>query len=158
VNAATLLAEIEEAFPRVEMPKSKAIVEHAEGCIRCGMLAEDIESYRDKPLDQAFFRSIHQELSLLSASGWAWLLPHYLPYCLQPEVLAGGSEVEYFVYNMCPHESSEEGSLAHLSALKPQQLACAIHFLEFLQAHSHWAEYCPTEIEAGLRCLRATNA
>jgi hypothetical protein len=122
------------------------------------MLAEDIEDYRGKSLDEEFFRFVHQELSLLSPSGWCWLLGHYLPYCLTPEVLANGTEVEFLVYNLCPCEASDGSTLEHLASLNQQQLACLTHFLEFLQAHPYWAEYCPTEIEAGLVRVRAINA
>jgi hypothetical protein len=40
---------------------------------------------------------MHQEMTCLSARGWSWALPHYLPFCLTPEAEYNRMETEFLI-------------------------------------------------------------
>jgi hypothetical protein len=84
MNASDLLTEVRAVFPLVEMPAQRDLRVHSDGCAQCGYLSEYLDERRGHIVDGPVIRYMHQEMSCLSARGWAWALPHYLPYCLTP--------------------------------------------------------------------------
>ena len=158
VNTEDLLAEMQTAFPPLDMPIETELRFHAEGCDHCAFLARDLAELRGKPIGGAAIRHMHQEMSCLSAKGWAWALPHYLPFCLTPEAEYNQMETEFLVYNLSPEEQFKAETLQRLSLLSSRQVRCLIHFVEWLQVHPSWSVYFPAEIEKALEFLHALDA
>jgi len=158
MNTNELLAEIQSVFPHVEMPINAELRFHPEGCLHCDYLAQDLEEMRGKPVDGNVIRHLHQEMSCLSAKGWAWALPHYLPFCLTPEAEYNQMETEFLVYNLGPDEKFRTETLQRLSLLSATQLSCLVHFIEWLQAHPKWSEYCPADLSKAREFLRGIDA
>ncbi len=153
-----LLAEIRVAFPPQEMPSSVDLRFHPEGCIDCDFLAEDLEAFRGKPIDGAAIRCLHQELSSLSARGWAWALPYYLPFCLTPEAQYNQMEIEFLIYSLGPDEQFKADTLKRLSLLSSLQVRCLIQFVQWLKVHPFWSEYFPEELDKALKFLDEIDA
>lgn len=145
-----LLAEIKIAFPPVAMPRNADLRFHRVGCYHCDYLAQELEERREKPFDGPVVRLLHQEMSCLSAEGWAWALPYYLPFCLTPEAEYNQMETEFLIYNLAPKKEFEADTRAHLSALSRQQVECLVHFIQWLKTHPKWSTYCPNEIDEAL--------
>lgn len=152
-----LLAEIHAAFPPVEMPSEAELRYHAEGCFQCDYLASELASLRGKPIDGAVIRHMHQEMSCLSAKGWAWALPHYLPFCLTPEAEYNRMETDFLVYSLGPEEQYRQETRERMSLLNARQVKCLISFVEWLREHPHWGEFFPEEIEEASRFLHALD-
>jgi hypothetical protein len=85
METSKVLGEIRAAFPELPMPAERELRFHSDGCDQCAYLSEYLHENRNKPVDGPIIRYMHQEMSCLSAKGWAWALPHYLPFCLTPE-------------------------------------------------------------------------
>jgi hypothetical protein len=145
-----LAREIREVFPVLRMPPELDLRFHRDGCPHCQYLSEYLDRRRDQPVELEMFRYMHQELGCLSAQGWAWMLPHFLPHCLTPGALYTQMETEFLLYNLAPTGEYEEETRARLSALDAGQLRCLLHFVQWMQAHPVWSEYCPTEIARAL--------
>ena len=144
---AALLAEIKDVFPPVAMPAKSRLCFHSLGCFHCDYLAKELEQCRGKPVNGSVIRLLHQEMSCLSAKGWAWALPHYLPFCLTPEAEYNQMETEFLIYNLAPGGKFEAETRDRLSSLSGQQLTCLVHFLDWLKNHPKWSTYCPSEID-----------
>ena len=142
-----LRAEMKAVFPPVAMPVNSRLRFHPEGCFQCDYLAKELEECRGKPVNGSVIRLLHQEMSCLSAKGWAWALPHYLPFCLTPEAEYNQMETEFLIYNLAPGGKFEAETRDRLSALSRQQLTCLVHFLAWLKTHPKWSTYCPSEID-----------
>ncbi|MDQ1814100.1 hypothetical protein RBA41_12360 [Massilia sp. CCM 9210] len=153
-----LLAEIRLAFPPVKMPRKSDLRFHREGCFHCDYLARDLDKFRGEPVGGAVIWVLHRELSSLSAKGWAWALPHYLPFCLASEAGYNQTETEFLLYSLAPLEKFEAETRVHLSALSRLQVTCLVHFVEWLKGHPHWSTYCPSEIEEALDFLKRMEA
>ena len=81
----TLSAEIRQFFSYVDMPIPEKLTLYNESSSESEYLIRDLEEYRGKPVSQDLLRGIHQELSLLSAEAFAWIMPYFLEYCLSAE-------------------------------------------------------------------------
>lgn len=149
-----LLKEIEQAFPFIEMPSNDELLFHSDNCKECKYLRNDIEKYRDKKITGKFIRLVHQELALLSAKAWEWLLPYYLRFCLTPEAEQNQMEIEYLVYNLSPKEEYKKDTILRLSFLSDIQILCLIHFLEWLFDDEYWGDFFKEDISAALTFLR----
>jgi hypothetical protein len=158
VTTESLLNEMKVAFPPTKMPSNQELRFHAKGCLQCEFLANDLDDFRGKTIDGAAIRHIHQEMSCLSAKGWAWVLPHYLPYCLTSEAEYNQMETEFLLYNLSPAKKFEADTRKRLSLLSQEQIKCLIHFVEWLQEHPHWSTYCPEEIKSAQEFLHAIDA
>jgi len=153
MDSRTLIAEIHAAFPKVDMPSKVDLRFHHDGCYQCNYLSEYLDQRRDQNVDGAVIRYMHQEMSCLSAKGWAWALPHYLPFCLTAEAEHNQLETEFLIYNLGPREEFKEDQRARLSALNQSQIRCLALFLEWLRLHPKWSEYCPADIARAARFL-----
>jgi hypothetical protein len=148
-----LLAEIRRAYPVVEMPKKRGLRFHAEGCVQCQYLSDYLDEHRGQPIDGEIIRYMHQEMSCLSAAGWAWALPHYLPFCLTPEAEYNQMETEFLIYGLGPRDEHKTEAKERLSALSDPQIDCLKSFLGWLSVHPKWSEYCPEDISRAERFL-----
>jgi len=149
-----LSAAIQAAFPVLEMPDEVELRFHPDGCWQCEALAQELVAVRGQAIDGDVIRNMHQEMSCLSAKGWAWALPYYLPYCLTAEAEHNVMETEFLVYSLSPAEPYKPEARQRLSLLNAQQIGCLIHFVEWLRVHPTWGEYCPDEIECAIAFLR----
>ena len=103
-------------------------------------LMRDLEELRGKPIDGVAIRSIHQELSLLSASTWRWLLPYYLIYCLTDEARYNRFETEFLIYNLGPSLEFQRDARKRLALLSKPQLACLRDFLKWCLEDEEWRD------------------
>ncbi len=158
MNEQALKNEIEHVFPFIEKPQGISISFHEDDCSQCGYLREDLSVYLDPELPMEGIRDIHQEMSCLSAEGWRWALPSYLRFCFTKEAVENGMETEYLIYNLSPAAKHEAETTERLSALSDDQISCLKHFLEWCKEHEYWAEYCPSEIEAGIEFVSKIRA
>lgn len=92
-------------------------------------LSDDyLDERRGHIVDGPVIRYMHQEMSCLSAKGWAWALPHYLPYCLTPEAEYNEMETEFLIYNFGCSDKYKDNMRTQLSCLTMRQLQCLILF------------------------------
>jgi hypothetical protein len=136
-----LLREIEKTFPKVEMPeRSELLLAQMKAVGDSDLLVRDLEELRGKLIDGAAIRSVHQELSFLSAATWRWLLPHYLSYCLTDEAAYNRFETEFLIYNLGPTLEFQRNTQKRLALLNKSQLACLIHFLKWCLEDEEWKD------------------
>jgi hypothetical protein len=158
MDTAELLAEIRVAFPVVGMPTRRELRFHPDDCAQCEYLSGYLDERRGQRVDGAIIRYMHQEMSCLSAKGWAWALPHYLPFCFTPEAEYNQMETEFLIYSLGPSDEYKNDTKVRLSALTPEQVRCLVHFLEWLNVHPRWSEYCPDDISRALAFVRELGA
>jgi hypothetical protein len=157
IEADDLLKEIRAAFPQVQMPTKRDLRFHPEDCFQCEHLSEYLDESRGKPVDGAIIRYMHQEMSCLSAKGWLWALPHYLPFCLTPEAEYNRMETEFLIYNLGPGDKYADDTKVRLSALAAPQVRCLVHFLEWLSVNPKWKDYCPEDLSRALQFVRGLS-
>ena len=146
MDTESLLHEIESEFPLVEMPPDIELSFHKIDCAQCEYLRNDLSEYRNKEITGKEIRSIHQEMSCLSAKAWRWILPHYLKFCLTPEAAYNTMETEFLIYNLGPDLKYQKDTLQRLSQLSKNQISCLIHFLDWCSNQYPWKDYCPEDI------------
>jgi hypothetical protein len=154
VDTQALLEEINAVLPPVPKPEGTAISFHESGCSHCEYLRNDLAQYTDSELSNEDIRSLHQEMSCLSARGWRWVLPSYLRRCLTQD-LYDPVETEFLIYNLGPSEEHDAETRERLALLSQQQVACLGNFLEWCRAHPHWSEYCGNDIERARVFIRS---
>jgi len=158
MNFESLIKEIETVFPFVEKPAGINISFHKIDCYQCLYLRQEMEKYPVSELPKAALRYIHDELSCLSAKGWAWVLPSYLRYCVKSNSTYDGVETEFLIYNLSPELKYQKETLNRLSALNKKQILCLFHFIEWCEKHEHWSSYCPEEILRAKQFLLSVKA
>ena len=149
--------EIASVFPDVEMPPKTAITFHRDACPECAGLAVDLEEYRGQIIGIQVIRIIHQELVHLSASGWRWILPYYLGYCLTPEAEYSQMETEFLIYALGPALEFQKVTIERLSCLNEKQIVSLIHFLGWCNDQDFWREYCQNDIQRAINFLATIN-
>jgi len=142
-------------LPPVPKPEGRDISLHESGCWQCKYLRDDLAQYEDSELPNEAIRSLHQELSCLSARGWRWVLPSYLRRCLTQDPAYDAVETEFLIYNLGPSPEHESETRERLSALNREQVNCLAHFLEWCRTHPHWSQYCPNDIERARRFMHS---
>ena len=158
INNDRLLKEIESAFPFVEMPDASDLTFHQMDCYQCEYLKNDIEEYRGKEITGQVIRFFHQEMSLLSAKAWQWILPHYLRFCLTLGAEYNRMEIEFLIYSLSPQLQFQKDTLQRLSGFNQTQIDCLIHFLDWCLGQQYWKDYCPDEINGAMNFLRTIRA
>ena len=149
-----LKAEIESAFPLVEMPDPANLPFHGADCHACHDLVQDLEAYRGKEGGSDVIRRVHQEMSHLSAEGWAWVLPHYLRFCLTQEGQHSRAETEFLIYNLRPELRFQADTARRLALLTARQVTCLIDFLEWCLSQPYWREFFADDIAHATNFLR----
>ncbi len=155
MNTEQLREEIEKNFPFIEKPEGKSISFHKDECLPCVDLRRELEAYDSKEIPPVAIRSLHQELSCLSGEGWRWVLPSYLRFCLTSEAAYNLFETEFLIYNLSPGIEYQPETIERLAALNTGKIKCLVSFLQWCQEHEPWSEYCPEQIEAGVKFLSA---
>lgn len=150
----SLVAEINRAFPFVDMPEADDIPHHLMACPTCDGLAADLEAFRGQAIEAEAIRMLHQEMSHLSAKAWRWVLPHYLRYCLTPEAAHSSFETEFLIYSLSPIEEFEADTQSRLSLINSDQIRVLRDFLAYLALLDHWSTYCPSELAGGIAFLQ----
>lgn len=136
-----LLRAIEKTFPKIEMPeRSQLLLAQMKVVGDSDLLERDLEELRGKLIDGAAIRSVHQELSFLSAATWRWLLPYYLTYCLTDEARYNRFETEFLIYNLGPSLEFQRDTQKRLALLNRSQLACLIDFLKWCLEDEEWKD------------------
>jgi hypothetical protein len=158
MNTDELQAEIRLAFPLVEMPSKRDLRFHSDGCLQCDFISQYLDEHRNGTIDGAVIRYMHIEMTCLSARGWSWALPHYLPYCLTPEAEYNQSETEYLIYNLGASDEYKNDAKERLSGLSKRQIICLKHFLGWLSRHSKWSDYFPEDIARAMQLLNEIDA
>ena len=153
----SLLEEIENIFPVVEMPLETELIFHKNSCHECDYLRADLEQYRDKEVTGETIRLVHQVLYHLSAKALAWILPHYLRFCFTAEAEYNQMETEFLIYSLAPTLQFQRETFERLSTLNEAQVDCVICFLEWCLTQEYWKEYCPQELENAISFLITRN-
>lgn len=153
-----LSAEIDRVFPRVPMPDRARLFDGKADPKMSAEILDDIERMGRDGVDGAAIRAIHQELSLLSAEMWRWLLPQYLKYCLTEEAQYNRFETEYLIFNLGPELQFQSDAKKRLSLLTNEQLLCLVHFLEWCRQDEWWADANAVDIDRAISLLRVIQA
>jgi hypothetical protein len=153
ILADELLAEIRTAFPLVEMPSRRDLRFHPDDCLQCDLISQYLDEHRNGTIDGAVIRYMCIEMTCLSAMGWSWALPHYLPHCLTAEAEYNQSEIEYLVYNLGTSDEYKSDTKERLSGLSKQQIMCLKHFLSWLSRHPKWRDYFPEDIARAMQMM-----
>lgn len=151
-------SEIEREFPFVEKPQGRSLSFHKSDCDHCIYLRRDLEVYKGKELPREAIRCVHQEMSSLSAKGFAWVLPSYLRYAIASKPSYSNTEVEFLIYNLGPELKHQPEAMQRLSGLSSGQISCLISFLAWLKSQEHWVNYCSEDIERAENFLRTLKA
>lgn len=154
ISKDNLFVEIESVFKLIEMPNADELTFHKVHCAECDDLREELLLCRGKSITGETIRLIHQELSLLSAKAWRWILPHYLKYCLTPEAEFNQMETQFLIYNLGADIQFQAELSQRLSLLNKDQILCLIHFLEWCSDQEYWQEFCPDSISRGINFLK----
>lgn len=75
--------------------------------------------------------------------GRAGQLILHLPDCLTPEAEYNKMETEFLIYNFGCADKYKDNMRTQLSCLTLRQRRCLILFVEYLNVHPRWSEYCP---------------
>jgi hypothetical protein len=154
----SICKEIETAFPFVEMPVGAELPFNTPFTPEDRYLIEELEQFRDREISGKAIRFVHQEMSLLSAKAWQWLMPHYLRFCLTSEAAYNRMETEFLIYNLGPELKFQSGTLKRLSLFTARQAGCLIHFLQWCRNQEYWRDYCPENIDSAIAFLRTNLA
>jgi len=153
-----LLDEIDTVFPFVEMPSHDELSFHKDGCSQCDDFLSDLELYRGKEISGEVIRLVHQEMAQLSAKAWAWILPHYLRYCLTSEGEYNRMETEFLIYNLSPSDKFKLDSAMRLSMLNPEQVSYLIKFCDWLLQKPEWKDIYEEDINRAIVFLNALES
>jgi hypothetical protein len=154
VDTATLLREIEIAFPPVPKPSPDSITFHGEGCGQCQFLREELEKYTEPTLPDEAIKYLFNELTLLSPQATRWVLPSYLRRCITMDH-QDSVETEFLIYNLGARPEFHEDTRERTKLLSVDQLKVLLHFVEWCAVHPEWSAYCPDDI-ASARSLVST--
>jgi hypothetical protein len=157
ISIEILRREIEELFPMVSTPDPIEQVLHDPQCPECSELANDLHS-SPYCLGGALVRKLHQELSHLSATGWKWLLPIYLRYCLSDEAIYNRFETEFLIFNLSPSARFEEDTRRRLELITGEQLQVLIDLLTWLYSDEYWEDRWGERIKGGVNFLTSLRA
>jgi len=155
MDTETLLNEINAVLPCIPKPQSLELSFHKVGCYECEYLRKDMEAYSKPNLPDEAIRHLYNELSCLSSKGWRWVFPSYLRHCITKTSSYDDVETEFLIYALSPDLKYQKETIQKLSTFTKPQLMCLVHFLEWCGCHEHWSEYCPEEIEKGIRFLNS---
>ena len=145
MDTATLLREIEIAFPPVPKPSPDNITFHGKGCFQCQFLREELEGYTEPTLPDEAIEYLVNELTLLSPQATRWVLPSYLRRCITMDPQTG-AETEYLIYTLSPGPEFHEEIREQTKLLCVDQLKVLLHFVEWCAVHPEWSTYCPDNI------------
>ena len=147
MSQSRLEKEIRQVFPAMAMPAHADLLNEGADPRRHSDVLDDLEAMRSEGVNGNSIRAIHQELALLSAKTWRWLLPHYLLFCLTSEAIYNRFETEFLIYNLGPELAFQRDTQRRLACLNREQIRCLIHFLEWCEGDKYWRDSLFTHIE-----------
>ena len=153
----SLIDRINYVFPYIEMPAYRELSFCKPACEQDKGFFEGLELYRDKEITGEVIRLVHQELYLLSGKSWAWILPHYIRYCLTPEGEYNGSETEFLIYNLGPSKRFRSDTKKRLSKLNNSQISCLTDFCYWLLQDPKWRDVSEDDIQQAIDFLRSLS-
>ena len=158
MKSETILDIVERSFTFVEKPKGRSISFHKNDCWQCDSLREDLLQYKGRELPVEAIRCLHQEMSCLSASGWRWVLPSFLRYCITKEAEESGMETEFLIYNLSPAPEYQDEARIRLSALNKEQINCLLSLMLWCKENEYWSTYYPNEIHNAIGFIQSLRA
>jgi hypothetical protein len=139
-EADSLLKEINDVFPIMEMPASAKLTYHQDDCYLCAEVHRFLDASRNMEVDDALIRFLHQELSHLSPTAFRWILPYYLKFCLSSGGKFSQEETYFLVYYLSPDPEFQDDVCRRLSALDASQKSCLVDFLKWCKGNEDWVE------------------
>lgn len=140
MEADSLLKEIDEVFPFMEMPASVELTFHQDDCYLCAEMRRYLNASRNMKIDDELIRRVHQELHHLSPVAFRWILPHYLKFCLSSGGKYSQDEIHFFVYGLSTKPEYQDNLKRRLSALNTAQINCLITFLKWCEGNENLVE------------------
>lgn len=125
---------IRDTFPPVSRPPDTELTVHGDECFYCSALIEAFKHEKGELFSAERARWLLGELSLLSPSGFRWILPSYLTAIFADE--ANLDLGEFLAYHFCRTRSRDEEAEreARMAVLSSTQLDCLIHLLLLIRS------------------------
>jgi hypothetical protein len=122
-------SQIREAFPPVSRPSDSELTVHGDACYSCSTVIQDFKDEREATFSPEQARYLLGELSLLSPSGFRWVLPAYLAAIFAKR--ANLDLGEFLAYHFCGActEDEEAAREARVHMLSAVQIDCLIRVL-----------------------------
>ncbi|WP_141291854.1 DUF6714 family protein [Ideonella azotifigens] len=139
------------------MPDPIEGILHDPKCPECSELVNDLQS-TPCCVGGELIRKLYQELSHLSATGWMWILPIYLRYCLSDEAIYNRFETEFLIFNLSPNEIFKGDVRGRLAFITDDQLQVLIDLLIWLHSDEYWEDRWGGRIMAGVDFLTKLKA
>ena len=133
--AQSLAMQLRAAFPPVSRPADAELTVHGEDCFYCSALIDEFKDEREGTFSTERARWLVGELSLLSPSGFRWVLPSYLAAIFADD--ADQDLGEFLAYHFCgdprPDEAAERD--ARVRMLSEDQIDCLIQILHKVRSN-----------------------
>ena len=140
-NREEIFALVEDVFPYLTQRPANVLKEFTNDDLVMRFLSEGLQSYMNAKMPMDGVRYIHTELSNLSASGIAWVLPSLLRQAILSEQRFDGLH-EFLIYDLEFDENRIDDVKYRYSQLSIEQikcLACVLeYFLRFMGRALHW--------------------
>jgi hypothetical protein len=124
----SLSKKIGGAFPPIDRPLDSDLTVHGPACYQCGALLEEFKNERNMTFSLDRARWLVGELSLLSPSGFQWIMPSYLK-----AVISKDSDYdlgEFLAYYFCSFDGESDQEKHNKSfcieSLSESQVECLI--------------------------------
>lgn len=135
------------------MPDIAKLIAHDDKCPDCRDLLSDLSQVNSAAIDGATIRRLHQGLHHLSPTGWNWVLPHYLRYCVTPEAAHNRFETEYLIYAFSPSPEYEKDTYERMVEITNFQAQCLYDFFDWCLDDAEWRSIYYPDITAAQRYL-----
>lgn len=129
-NREEIFALVEDVFPYLAQRPANALKEFTNDDLVMRFLSEGLQSYMDAKIPVDGVRYIHTELSNLSASGIAWVLPSLLRQAILSEQRFDTLH-EFLIYDLEFDENRIEDIKYRYSQLNKEQIECLACVLEY---------------------------
>lgn len=139
-EASSLIIEVDNVFPEMEMPASNELIFHGDGCYLCVEVRRFLNASRHINIDDALITFLHQELYHLSHAAFRWILPHYLKFCLASNGINAQEETYFLVFFFSPSAEFKAETYQKLSGLNFEQLKCVVSFFKWCRSNNNWVE------------------
>jgi len=149
-----IFAEVETAFPFIEMPEREELVPATPRYIESIEVQEDMEEFQGSKLTKKGIWTIHRYLPVLSDKAIAWIFPHILRFCLLDEATENTRMVtQSFIFSLSPDIDFHEETWRRYGLLSEAQIRCLVHFLEWCLEDEYWDSICLERIRRGIAFL-----
>lgn len=130
----SLAIQIREAFPPVSRPPDTELTVHGDECVHCSSLRDEFKDERGGIFSPDRARWLLGELSMLSPSGFQWILPSYLAAIFADDAnLDLGEFLAYHFGGTCREDEEAERD-ARVAVLSRTQIDCLIEVLLWIRA------------------------